>query len=247
MSDLSIGLQLYTVRDQTKDDFTGTIRRVAELGYTGVEFAGYGGLSSQEMKGLLAETGLQAVSSHVPFQAMEQDFAGQLQYCLDIGISFLVVPWLSEDWRTSGQVAQLGERLNEFGRRSLEHGITLGYHNHDFEFAQKPGGTFFEHLLAATDPSLVKLELDTYWAAFAGVDPVAFIRQHAGRVRLVHLKDMSPARTFTEVGDGTLDIASYCQAAKEVGVTWGFVENDAPVIPSLESAKRSLANLRKMF
>ena len=157
------------------------------------------------------------------------------------------MPWLSEDWRTSGRIAQLGERLNEFGRRSLEHGITLGYHNHNFEFAPRPDGTFFEHLLAVTDPALVKLELDTYWAAFAGVDPVALIRQHADRVRLVHLKDMTPERTFTEVGDGTLNIVSYCQAAKEAGVAWGFVENDAPAIPSLESAKRSLENLKKII
>ncbi|HEY4385736.1 MAG TPA: sugar phosphate isomerase/epimerase, partial [Ktedonobacteraceae bacterium] len=85
------------------------------------------------------------------------------------------------------------------------------------------------------------------WAAFVDIDPVALIRQHADRVRLVHLKDLSPARTFTEVGDGTLDIASYYQAAKEIGVSWAFVEQDAPTIPSLESAKRSLENLRKII
>lgn len=247
MSDLHIGLQLYTVRDQTERDFAATVRRVAEMGYAGVEFAGYGNLSAQEMSALLTETGLKAASTHVALRALEQDFERELNYCLAIGCSFLMVPWLGEEWRNPDGARRLGERLNEFGRRSLEQGVTLGYHNHDFEFAPTPAGTFMDLFLTSTDPSLVKLELDTYWAAFAGVDPVALIRQQAERVRLVHLKDMTPARTFTEVGDGTLPISSYIQAAVDAGAQWGFVENDAPTIPSLESAKRSLENLGKIL
>src|SRR6266567_3367508 len=186
MSDLHIGLQLYTVRDQTEQDFAATVRRVAAMGYAGVEFAGYGNLSAQEMSALLAETGLKAASTHVALHALEQDFERELNYCLEIGTSFLIVPWIGEAWRNANGARRLGERLNEFGRRSLEQGVTLGYHNHDFEFAPASGGTFLDHFLASTDPSLVKLELDTYWAAFAGIDPIALIRQQAERVRLIH-------------------------------------------------------------
>jgi sugar phosphate isomerase/epimerase len=246
MSDLSIGLQLYTVRDYTAKDFVGTVRRVAELGYSGVEFAGYGNLSAQEIKALLNETGLKAASTHVSFQALQQDFEREIHYCLEIGAPFLIVPSVGEEWRTGEGMPKLGELLNKYGQSSLEHGVVLGYHNHNFEFEQTPDGTLLELLIASTDPELVKLELDTYWAAFAGVEPVSLIKQYAERIRLVHLKDMSTARTFTEIGDGTLDIGAYVKAAKEIGVSWGFVENDAPSIDSLESAKRSLANLRKL-
>ena len=99
-------------------------------------------------------------------------------------------------------------------------------------------------LLAHTDPTLVKLECDVYWAAYAGVDPSTFLRQHAGRIPLVHIKDMTPERTFAEVGDGTLHIASIIDIARSSGVQEFIVENDAPSIPSLESARRSLENIR---
>jgi sugar phosphate isomerase/epimerase len=244
MSDI-LALQLYTVRDETAKDFAGTIRRVAAIGYGGVEFAGYGGLSSKEMAALLADTNLRAVGTHVSLDALNQDLDGQINYCLDIGCPLLVVPYLAEDQRGAENARQLGERLNEIGRHARERGVTLGYHNHDFEFRAEDGGTFMDRLTAATDPALVKLELDTYWASYAGVDPIAFIRQHSGRIASLHLKDMTPERTFTEVGDGTLDISGFVEAGREAGAHTFIVENDAPRIPSLESARRSFEDLHR--
>lgn len=247
MANHSIGLQLYTVRDETAKDFKATLQYVAEMGYAAVEFAGYGGIGSKEMAGLLAEYGLRAASTHVGLPALEEDLDRELNYCLDIGCTFLVVPWLPPELRSAENFSKLAERLNEFGRHSKERGITLAYHNHDFEFAQHNGGYLLDSLLEATDPELVKLELDSYWAAYAGADPIAYLRKHAGRVPLVHLKDMTADRHFTEVGDGTLDIAGYYRAASEGGAQYFFVENDSPTIPSLESARRSLENLNRLL
>ena len=246
MSNFVVGLQLYTIRDETAKDFKHTIQRVAEMGYNAVEFAGYGNLSSREMSALLADTGLRAAGSHVGLHLLEQDLDREINYCLDIGCPYLIVPYLQPDLRNAHAIQKLAERLNEIGRRCQERGITLGYHNHDFEFADANDGLFLDNLLSATDPALVKLELDTYWAAYAGVDPIAYIKRYAGRVPLIHLKDMTNDRTFTEVGDGTLDIASYIQAARNSGTQFGIVENDHPRIPSLESARRSLENLGRL-
>ena len=240
-----MALQLYTVRDETAKDFARTMRKVAALGYKGVEFAGYGGLAAQEMKALLSETGMRAVSTHVRLEALEQDLAKEIAYCQEIGSGFLILPWLAPAMRTLETFRQLAPRLNTFGRQCKDAGITFGYHNHDFEFEQHNGETFMDLLLAHTDATLVKLECDVYWVAYAGVNPSAFLQQQAGRVSLVHLKDMTPERTFAEVGDGTLPITSIIEVARASGVQEFVVENDAPSMPSLESARRSLENIRR--
>ena len=113
------------------------------------------------------------------------------------------------------------------------------------EFGKIDGQTVWERMIAATDPALVKFELDTYWAAFAGENPINLIRKHSGRIATLHLKDMTPERTFTEVGSGTLDIAGFIEAGQAAGATAYIVENDKPVIPSLESAKRSFEDLHR--
>lgn len=246
MNEKSIALELYTVRDETARDFAGTVRRVAEMGYPAVELAGYGGLSAADMGDLLKETGLRVSSTHVGLPALEKDLDAEIDYCLAIDCSYLILPWLPEELRSGAAFQSLIPRMNEFGRRCKERGINFGYHNHDFEFVQNDGHYLLDTLLANTDPALVVLELDVYWAAYAGVDPSAYLRQHAGRVPLVHMKDMTPDRHFTEVGDGTLGLDKIYLAAKESGSQWYIVENDAPQIPSLESARRSLENLKRI-
>jgi sugar phosphate isomerase/epimerase len=239
-----VALELYTVRDETARDFAGTIRRVAALGYPAVEFAGYGDLNAGEMRALLDETGLRAAATHVGLAALDADVDREIAYCLAIGCSHLVLPWLPPEQRSPESFAALAPRLDEFGRRCQASGIRFGYHNHDFEFVLQDGVTLLERLLDSTAPDLVGLELDVYWAAYAGSDPIALLGKYAGRVPVVHLKDMGADRRFAEVGDGTLDIQAICTAAVNNGAEWLVVEHDAPTMPSLESAKRSLENLR---
>jgi sugar phosphate isomerase/epimerase len=244
MNELQIALELYTVRDETGRDFSGTLRRVAQIGYAGVEFAGYGGLTSKEMSALLAETGLRAVATHLGIDALQDpQLDASIRYCLDIDCPIIVLPWLAQDWRTPEGLQALAPRLNTIGQRCRERGITFGYHNHDFEFARVDGGYLFDYLLQATDPSLVKIELDVYWAAYAGVDPVSYLQALQDRVALIHLKDMAADRSMTEVGKGILDMRGICEFAQAHGL-WGVVEHDHPEIPSLESARISLEYFR---
>lgn len=249
MAQIPVALQLYTVRDETARDFAGTVRRVAEIGYPAVEFAGYGGLTPEQLAALLSETGLRAASTHVALDALEGNLDQQLDYCNAINCTHLVLPWLAVEYRTGEAFKALAPRLNDFGRRCADRGISFAYHNHDFEFAASPsegGKTLLDVLRDGTDAELVGFEVDVYWAAFAGVDPVELLGRYAGRVRLVHLKDLGADRGFAEVGDGTLDIRGICAAAEAAGARWLIVENDAPRMPSLESARRSLENLRSM-
>lgn len=246
MAAIPVALQLYTVREDTARDFAGTVRQVAALGYAGVEFAGYGGLAPDAVRALLDETGLQAASAHVSLDVVEGGMAGAAEDAAAIGCRYLALAWLPEERRNPQALRELAPRLNQAGRLCREQGIRFGYHNHDFEFRRADGAYLLDILLDATDPDLVALELDVYWAAYAGVDPIAYIRQRAGRVPLVHLKDLAPDRSFANVGDGTLDIPAICATAQQEGAAWYIVEHDRPPAGGLASARRSLENLRAL-
>ena len=243
MAQQPIALQLYTVRDETARDFAGTLRRVAEMGYPAVEFAGYGGLPANQLVSLLAELGLQAASTHIGFAALEQRLDAELDFCQALGCQYLVLPALPPEQRGEERIRALSAWFNEAGQRCRERGITFAYHNHNFDFARSDDRFLLDLLLENTDPTLVALECDVYWAAFAGVDPASYLQRWSGRVPLLHLKDMASDRRFTEVGDGTLDMSTICRTASAGGTRWYIIENDQPRLPSLESAHRSLEYL----
>jgi sugar phosphate isomerase/epimerase len=240
-----VALQLYTVRDDTARDFANTVRQVAAIGYAGVEFAGYGSLTPSEVRALLDETGLQPASTHVNLDLIENDLVRALDAAATIGCPYVVLSGLPQNRRTPQDLRDLTPLLNEVGRQCQTRGIRFGYHNHDWEFAGTSGSYLLDILLDGTDPELVALELDVYWAAYAGVDPIAYIRQRAGRVPLLHAKDLAQDRSFTEVGDGTLDMPAIFGAARQDGgAAWYIVENDQPRNGGLASARRSLENIR---
>ncbi len=249
MTKLCVGLQLYTIRDETARDFRGTLKQVAEMGYGAVEFAGYGGIPPKEMATLLTGLGLRAIGSHVGLALLERDLEREIQYCLEIGCPYIAVPTLTPQWRSSDSSGyrRLASHLQKIALACKERGIALLYHNHDFDFQQSQGNYLLDILLGETDPTLLQLELDTGWFAAVGVDPVAYLRKYAGRVPFIHLKDITAERTFAEVGEGVLDIAAYCKVAMECGTQFYLVENDTPRYPSLESVQRSLSNLNRIL
>jgi sugar phosphate isomerase/epimerase len=246
MGTVPVALQLYTVRDQTAKDFAGTLEKVAAIGYPAVEFAGYGDLSANALSTLLRGVGLKAASSHVGRAALEADAEREIEYCREIGCVNLVLPWLPPEQRDPAALASLTTLLNDVGRKCKNAGISFAYHNHDFEFQTFEGGYYLDRLLDSTDPDAVGLELDVYWAAYAGVDPLTYLNRRQDRVHLIHLKDMGAEREFMEVGDGSLDLAGIASAAEEAGAQWLIVEHDQPTLASLESARRSLENVRRL-
>lgn len=245
MINLPIALQLYTVRDETARDFAGTLRQVAALGYRAVECAGYGNLSAPELLALCTETGLRIPTSHcLGLDMPEERLAHELAFAQEIGCEYVVIPWIGPQRCTQTPFATLIQQLTAIGRSAREAGLQLIYHNHAYSFQPLNDSVpLLDQLLAACDPALLGLELDVYWAAYAGVDPLAYIHRYRDRVPLLHLKDMNAEREMSEVGDGILDIARIISAGEECGARWLIVEHDHPTMPSLESARRSLHNL----
>ncbi len=241
-----ISLQLYTVRDLTSSDMTGTLRRLSEIGYTAVELAGYGGLSPRDLRAALDDNGLHASGAHVPLGDWETDPGAVLEDMKTLGCAHAIVPMALREGRSAGAVSRLAANLDRWGEMCRSEGVTLSYHNHDFEFERLDGGaTMWEILLGETDPAFVKLELDLYWARYAGVDPASLLGELGDRVSLVHLKDMASddARSDAPVGTGTMPWPELLVAADEAGVDWYVVEQDNPGDDPLEDVRLSLRNL----
>jgi sugar phosphate isomerase/epimerase len=248
MAMLPVALQLYTVRDFLATDYIGTLRMVAEIGYTAVELSTPTVISVAELNGVLTDLGLRAVASHIDFDDWERDPSRALTAAKELGCSYAICPFIPEDRRgDAAGYRALGELLSRAGARAREHGLSFAYHNHAFEFERLNGGHAFDILMDAASTDLVAAEFDVYWAQYGGVDPVSYICKLGRRCRLIHMKDMSAdaERSFAEVGEGILDMDAIVAAGQEVGTEWYIVEQDfSPNRPSLEAARLSLHNMR---
>ena len=237
----NIGLQLYSLRDETPKDFCGTVEKVAKMGYKGVEFAGYGGLKPAELAQLLRDNGLEAYGTHfgaLPKTPAELD--AEIEMNLAIGNKYLVCPW--QDMKTHDDALRFAEVMNETAAKLAPHGLRLGYHNHAHEFVVDGGEILMETLL--TNAPDVFAEFDVFWVAYAGYDPVRFIRKYAGRQPLMHLKELGPDRKANvECGTGVLDFASIITAGLAAGTEHFIVEQEEYTLPPLASCEVSLRNL----
>ncbi len=244
-----IGLQLYTLREAMSVDFVGTLEKVAAIGYRGVEFAGYGGFSAKELRHITSELGITPVSSHLPLDLLKNT-EQELEYAKELGLSYVVCPWLPEELRkTMEQYRQLAETLEQIGEKCARQGIILCYHNHAFEFelTSDTGVNALDEIYANTSAVHLQAELDTYWVAKGNLDPLAYLRKYAKRCPLVHLKDMAndETRSFAELGRGTLDIPAIIETASASGADWLIVEQDVCNGDPLESVAISFDYLRK--
>jgi sugar phosphate isomerase/epimerase len=243
---IPIALQLYTVRDDLARDFVGTLGKVAEMGYAGVEFFSHDGLSAGRLKGHLERLALMPVGSHVSIEQLEKDLDGIIAFAREIGNPYVVcsqAPLLDLP-----SVKKFAALFNSYGERIQNAGLEFCYHNHSHELALIDGERVLDLLFRETDPSLVEMELDTGWVSAAGADPAAYLRAYAGRCPLVHVKDMKAGEgsRFTEVGSGTVDVRGVVRQAEVSGVEWLIVEQDSSEGSPLESARISLENMKRM-
>lgn len=244
---LKIGLQLYTLRAELEEDFEGTLRKVADMGYSGVEFYHFFGRSAEELKQLMDEIGLIALGAHRPYDVMLQDTEQEVAYNLAIGNTNLIVPFLSEEQRNWEQVVA---NLKTIGEKVKEHGAVLSYHNHEFEFTQHYGErTAFDGMFEEVPADLLQVELDTCWVYYGGYDPVEYINKYAGRLPIIHLKDMKKredgsAETVV-LGEGEVNLADILEAAVKAGVEWAVVEQDYCSRSALASVEDSLNWVKK--
>jgi sugar phosphate isomerase/epimerase len=242
-----IGIQLYTLRDLTAGDFAATVRQVAELGYDGVEFAGYFGLRGAAMRDLLADCGLKPAGTHVSLTALKENLDGEIGYALEVGYRYIALASTPPAVRaTKEDCLRFAAWMDQVGAACRAEGLAFLYHNHDYEFQTFDGQYVLDLLMAGSDPAHVQMELDCYWAAQMGIDLPAYITRYAGRLPVLHCKDRTapPDSTFAEVGEGIIDWAPVLAAADAAGCEWYVVEQDRCRRPPLESAAISLRNLR---
>jgi len=241
-----IALQMYTVRDLAKADFLGTIRKVAEIGYPAVEFAGLHGHSPKDVRAVLDEVGMTAPAAHVAYARLTDDNDDVFGELTTLGTHYAVIPWIGEDQRTGDAARRFVATLNPLGEKAKAAGLKLGYHNHDFEFAPLDGGgTMWDLIVAETDPALVALELDLYWVEYGGGSTTALMAEAPERYELLHFKDMTgegDARKDAPIGTGSLNLGPI---ASEGHATWFVVEQDVPADP-LADVATSLAGMRRM-
>lgn len=179
-------LQTYSLGSAMHNDFTGSMKRIATLGYSGVEFAGgYGGLTADEMKKLLNETGLDAICSHVGIERAP----GDIDFLAAIGARYIVCPMASGIGGNYDSVMRLAEELNRVGKLCATAGLKYGYHNHTQEFCIVNDRYLLDYIIENTDPDFVIAELDVGWCIAAGVDPEEYIKKHTGRFELIHAKE----------------------------------------------------------
>jgi sugar phosphate isomerase/epimerase len=221
------GLQLYTLRDLMAQSVADTLKLVAGVGYTQVEFAGYYDKSATELKKIMDSEGLSSPSCHVPLDVMQKDLDKVIEQALVVGHKYLVLPYLMDtDRKTIDQYKALAAFLNKAGEKIQAAGMQLAYHNHDFEFIKLSNQVPYDILLNETDAKLLQMELDLYWVVKAGHSPLELFARQPGRFPLWHVKDMDKAGAFADVGKGVIDFQPIFAKAKAAGLRHAFVERD---------------------
>ena len=265
-----IALQLYTVRANMAADFEGTLKKVKEMGYDGVEFAGLHGTPAADVKRMCKEIGLIPVSAHVPFTDMMEN-PSILEAYAEIGCQYVVIPYLNDEYRPGkDKFREVIEGARLLGEKAKALGLMLAYHNHDFEFDKIGGEYALDILYREVSPELLQTQLDTCWVNVGGEDPVSYIRKYSGRADMVHLKDFVGRKSenmyaligidenekkdthgkfeFRPLGKGVQDFPAILSAAKDAGTKWVIVEQDSPSmgLDALACAKVSIDYLKTL-
>ncbi|MBL0937919.1 MAG: sugar phosphate isomerase/epimerase [Gemmatimonadaceae bacterium] len=243
-----VGLQLYTVRSALSKDIEGTMAAVAKAGITEVEFFNLFGKDAAFWREQLSRNGLTAPAAHEGLPNTDDGWDPIFERANVIGHKVVFVPFVGNEYRgTRANWQRLAERLNIAASRAKAAGLEFGYHNHDFEFAAVEGTTGYDILTTETDRSLVKLELDLYWAVKAGQDPMALLKKWPGRVVAFHVKDAGPPpeRAMLDVGKGTIDFKSLIAQGRKQGLRHWFIEHDNPTDP-IASITASAAALKAL-
>lgn len=274
MTKLPIAIQLYSVRDDMAADFEGTLKKIKALGYDGVEFAGLFGRKPEYIRELLKEIGLEPVSAHVSYNEMMSDIEGVMSAYETIGVKYIAIPYMTEEFRPNApKFDEAIEGMKLLGKAANAHGLTLLYHNHDFEFVKIGDEYGIDVMYERVPADLLKTELDTCWVNVAGENPAAFVLKYSGRAPVVHLKDFyMPAKKpekmyaligiddgeaeqkdetdsfgFRPVGYGAQDIPAIIAASEKAGAKWLVVEQDDPSMGKtpMECAQMSIEYLHK--
>ena len=265
-----VAIQVYSVRDDANNNLYATLKKIKALGYDGVEFAGLRHRTAAEIKAMCDEVGLIPISAHVPYLDMLADPEGVLKTYAEIGCRFVVVPYLTPEYRPGTEnFPSVIENVKMLGAVAKSLGMTLLYHNHEFEFLKMDDKYALDVLYDEVPADLLQTELDTCWVNVGGEEPASYLRKYTGRAPIVHLKDFAGEKSdnmyeliglaneapkrpsnfeFRPVGFGAQDFPKIIEAAADAGAEWLVVEQDNPSmeLSPLECAKKSREYLKSI-
>jgi sugar phosphate isomerase/epimerase len=248
MSAIPMGLQLYSIRQECARDLPGSLKAVKEMGYDGVEFAGYYDYTAKNLRKLLDDNGLTCCGTHTSLASLlDDELPRTIEFNQTLGNLYLIVPWLAEKYRDSSAAwMETAQQFNRVADQLKPLGMYAGYHNHDIEFQPIAGGVPFDLFFANTQPRVI-MQADLGNAMIGGGDPLACLRRYPGRAITIHLKEYCAKNPKALIGDGDVDWPEVFHLCETTGGTqWYIVEYESDAYPPLESVARCRANLRKM-
>ncbi|MBB6672455.1 sugar phosphate isomerase/epimerase family protein [Cohnella nanjingensis] len=244
-----LAAQLYTLRNELRRDFPGTLRELARMGWTAVQIDGLHGNDPKEIAAVMNELGLRTAGMHVGLERMKHDLPAVLEEARLFGTRDFICHSLPDALMNPAGYASVRSDLREAAGKVAGQGFRVGYHNHDFEFhTRMEGGYALDYVLELDPGRPVYAEIDTYWVKKAGLDPLTYIQAYANRMPILHLKDMTAdeARTFAAIGTGSIDFVPILRWGERNGVEWYAVEQDYCPGPPLDSLALSFDNLMRM-
>lgn len=245
----NVGIQLYTVRDAMLSDATGTLKKLAKIGYKELESArsakgNYYGLTPSEIKKITKDLGMNLRSGHVH---IDENWQKSVDQAAEAGQEYLVCSSLPSKGQTIDNYKKVADTFSKAGEDCKKAGLIFGYHNHEYEFEKVNGQVLYDILLDETDPELVKMEMDLGWIIATGNDPVQYFEKYPGRFPLWHLKDMKKHEPeSTEFGKGQVDIKRMMEIGKKSGMKYFFVEQEEYANEPMESIKHNYDYLMKL-
>ncbi len=249
---IKIALQLWSVREECARDLEGTLKTIAEMGYEGVEFAGYYGRTAEELRRMLEDFGLEVAGSHIGIDKLLGDKLEEtVKFNRKLGNKFLIVPFLPME-KMASKVAWLkaAEQINEIADKLKTEGMHVGYHNHSFEFQPINGEIPWYIFFDAAKPEVI-MQLDTGNAMHGGVSSegiLEIIRRYPGRAITVHLKEYAPENEGVLIGEGKMRWKEFLDLCRTIGGTeWYIIEQEAYPYPPLECVKRCIDNLKAIL
>ncbi|MBN1873837.1 MAG: sugar phosphate isomerase/epimerase [Anaerolineae bacterium] len=248
MTRIPIALQLYSIRHDCEKDLPGTLKAVAEMGYEGVEFAGYYGYPAEDLRELLDTLGLKVAGTHIGLNTLlESELEKTVTFNRVLGNKYLIVPGLPPERRDSRRAwLETAHIFNEIAAKLAVHGMWTGYHNHHIEFTPMEGELPWDTFFGNTSADVV-MQIDLGNALHGGGDPIPYIERYPGRARTVHLKEYSATNDKALVGEGDVEWERVFRLCESVGNTeWYIVEQESYAYPPLECVDRCLQALKAM-
>ncbi|MCL2722535.1 MAG: sugar phosphate isomerase/epimerase [Treponema sp.] len=230
-------IQLYSVRDVTDKDFTGTLEKLAQMGYTGVEFAGYGGLDAQKMKSVLLANNLKSVGAHIGLEKLTGSLDEEIAYHKVLGTQYLICP--NSHLKTKEDTLKLAEVLTPVVKKINESGMKFAYHNHAHEFV-KEDGEYLLDILFDNLPKEAIMELDLFWVKYADVDIYSYMEKNKDRLKLIHVKQIDNNKKGVDVDQGIIDYKEVITKAKILGVEQFILEQEEYPVSSMVSVKNGI-------